>query len=541
MASSTSATVFRDLSLPSGLELATKDEAKGRGLYSTRSFEVGAVVLADERLVGIQTLDSRRHVPTCQYCFGFLGSLELQISLLANRINPSVLATETPVDKLNLPSLPKCPTKLLPITRCGQGCGQIYCSEECRARAWTSGHNKLCIGLIQDLKHPLIQFKIHAMEHNEVFLQVAAVLVFIMNEVEIGQVTLEKALERFPFCKGLWWDIVRSRQPVNLAGEAQKEQEALEEDLKADILQMTSASLSLLTQALNPSPEFASLFTYDFYSSIVGMFEYNQLGIELESPVARYYRVLFGPQVDQDIETDPEGKLASARNKMLYAIKDIEHVLTLEDDGCGSDCSSDDEPEEKEKDQEGQDPTTSALPWPCAVCTFLNPGQSVVCGACEMPKEGVDEEEEEVERDTGNSGPLDDIDIRHVLQPFDGQALFPRLCFVNHSCEANCRVMFSDAIDDSKEGTGDEPVSQGESKDQEKCAESKEGDIRRGGLVARLTAIRPIALGEEITFSYLNKEVAEKETPARRKWLFDYGFVCQCDRCGPADLTEWGQ
>jgi hypothetical protein len=288
--------VFDAVPLPDDLKLGSIDESKGRGLCAMRAFSAGEIVLADRKLVGIQTVDSRPYVCVCQFCFGFLGTVELQLNLLAEQVSPSALATATPKDRMKLPNLEGSPTTLLPIIRCQNGCGELYCSEICRARSWASGHCKLCIGKIDDNEHPLVQFKIHSMENNEVFLQVAAVICHIICEAETG-VGLETALLRFPFVRGLWWDIVRQRNTNTKLDDP--------EDLKADILRMTTESLALLTAALQPTPQFASLFEYDFFSSVIGMFEYNQLGIVMESPAARYYRSLFSFDLDAKVLCRP--------------------------------------------------------------------------------------------------------------------------------------------------------------------------------------------------------------------------------------------
>ncbi|CAN0486620.1 unnamed protein product, partial [Scytosiphon promiscuus] len=47
-----------------------------------------------------------------------------------------------------------------PIVACRAGCGAIYCSDGCRRKCWESGHSVLCLGLVSEERHPLVQHKV---------------------------------------------------------------------------------------------------------------------------------------------------------------------------------------------------------------------------------------------------------------------------------------------------------------------------------------------------------------------------------------------
>lgn len=53
-----------------------------------------------------------------------------------------------------------CSSCLQPLVSCSGGCGAIYCSEDCRQGSWESGHSVLCLGLVTDERHPLVQHKV---------------------------------------------------------------------------------------------------------------------------------------------------------------------------------------------------------------------------------------------------------------------------------------------------------------------------------------------------------------------------------------------
>lgn len=45
---------------------------------------------------------------------------------------------------------------------CSAGCGAVYCGEACRRKCWDAGHSVLCLGLVEEEEHPLVQHKVGA-------------------------------------------------------------------------------------------------------------------------------------------------------------------------------------------------------------------------------------------------------------------------------------------------------------------------------------------------------------------------------------------
>ena len=93
---------------------------------------------------------------------------------------------------------------------------------ECREVHWRR-HRFLCTGEISDNdaeSHPLIQFKCHACETNEIFLLVADVFTQICSDIDLvheqGNVEdmtamISKSLAPYEnFVRNRWWDIVES-------------------------------------------------------------------------------------------------------------------------------------------------------------------------------------------------------------------------------------------------------------------------------------------------------------------------------------------
>ena len=73
---------------------------------------------------------------------------------------------------------------------CGAGCGEFYCDAACRDEAAPS-HRLLCTGLLPEDctdEHPLIRFKLHALQTSDMFLLCATAIARILTgDVEVGE------------------------------------------------------------------------------------------------------------------------------------------------------------------------------------------------------------------------------------------------------------------------------------------------------------------------------------------------------------------
>ena len=167
---------------------------------------------------------------------------------------------------------------------CAAGCGAVYCSDACRARAWEDGHEYLCVGAIPDALapvHPLFRFVVHAVQTNEILLLVAKVVAKIIASHEKktaldgdgdggqgGEAwTLGDSMQQFAdFVRLPWWEVVAAATPDP------EKAEAMAESLKA----LCADSAALLAEALDAVPGgrremYEALFTVDFFGRTVGM------------------------------------------------------------------------------------------------------------------------------------------------------------------------------------------------------------------------------------------------------------------------------
>jgi hypothetical protein len=62
------------------------------------------------------------------------------------------------------------------VTYCHQGCGVCYCHEGCRTLAWNREHCLLCVGSCENEEHPLMRFKLLALQDDYPTVWISAVI-----------------------------------------------------------------------------------------------------------------------------------------------------------------------------------------------------------------------------------------------------------------------------------------------------------------------------------------------------------------------------
>jgi hypothetical protein len=188
-----------------------KSPLHGFGVFASSAIKAGSVIFNEEPLLRLQSLTNKSDAVVCGGCYRFIGSLGLQLEFLArkvNRLSSFESGARFPEDQF-----------LSEVVTCGFTCGELYCSEACRASHWDRGHSVLCTGCVaeeQANSSPLIAFKSYAVATNEIFLMVGDVFASILTHpsVQTAQNTDTKissviSLIR-PFSEyvhELWWNV----------------------------------------------------------------------------------------------------------------------------------------------------------------------------------------------------------------------------------------------------------------------------------------------------------------------------------------------
>ncbi len=97
----------------------------GFGVFATCTIRAGDVILTETPLLRLQSLTNRSDALVCGFCFRFVGSIGIQMGILARKLNRQsnleaegerILGDHT----------------LSATVKCGFECGEVYCSERCR-------------------------------------------------------------------------------------------------------------------------------------------------------------------------------------------------------------------------------------------------------------------------------------------------------------------------------------------------------------------------------------------------------------------------
>eukprot|EP00903_Cladosiphon_okamuranus_P010088 g9555.t1 len=240
------------ISSPTEPPLSVAGEDSGPAMTASRAVRRGDVVAVERPLAAAQSSQTLPWVAACPGCLRHVGSLEAQLAIASGERDraeafrpeagtavaeaaaegtsstspepeaPGAAAcfrrsAESPREDgegdggnhgcglsceggkgARLPPLEGLSERFLqPAFPCSAGCGAIYCSEDCRRRCWErGGHSVLCLGLVADEAHPLVQHKVHALDHPELeapLLLAAALIVQAAQAVALARLRRCKA------------------------------------------------------------------------------------------------------------------------------------------------------------------------------------------------------------------------------------------------------------------------------------------------------------------------------------------------------------
>ncbi|KAK8951636.1 Histone-lysine N-methyltransferase ATXR2 [Platanthera zijinensis] len=323
----------------------------GKGVFSNRNFQEEELIFKDQMLVASQHSYNKVDCFVCSSCFRFIGSVELQIgrklylsgfsskdecdhgsfsgdnaaSSSSDFQNEDDLCTQENKNNAgknswrksslskevlellmsgNL-SLPHSKLFVLPsIVPCPGGCEEEhYCSKPCAEYDWESVHSLLCTGKGSDSlrQAAVVRFIEHANGTNDIFILAAKVISFTILRyrrlkqpgfegskkpilhISKNEYNLSLLLEAWkPVAMGFkrrWWDCIALPADVDSCEET---------SFRNSIRDLAFSSLQLLKEAIFDI-EFAPLFSLEIYGHIIGMFELNNLGLVVASPVEDYF------------------------------------------------------------------------------------------------------------------------------------------------------------------------------------------------------------------------------------------------------------
>ncbi len=351
------------------------------GVSSVCSYNKDDLIFCEKPLSFLQSLPNRSNVLVCGYCHRFLGSEWKQMKFL-----------EGSIDRTNI--LQHDASSDFEIIPCKHNCGEMYCSSQCCELHHILSHKLLCTGLIPEEEvdvSPLIKFKVHAVETNEIFLLVADIFAHICNAVHSG---CDIAIALSPwegYVKELWHECAVNppdSDPTEFA---------------STLKNLVSTSWSLLSDVLKlKDRQLDSILSEEYFSRTIGMFERNNVGVRLRNPVLNY--------IDNLVPNDP---------KIIEIVAVTNNIVNSLDDSISSD-------EEEVEEEEGEN------------CLDESHNDDYVSGDDEVePVITGDSNLDSLHEIIRNNGP------DNIFPPLDGTAFYTKICRINHSCEPNCIVRYS--------------------------------------------------------------------------------------------------
>lgn len=249
---------------------------KGKGLFATKALNQGHEIFNERPYVALQHSCNKEFIKGCESCFRVTGTTREQMEEL--------LQAGDDAELFNYPdSVPKHSSTR--VSRCE--CGAVYCCHECKTQAFDEYHRLICPGKNQT-DSVLALFLNHCYGTNEIFhlaaIAIAKIMSNFLNSNDLMQAT--KPVDMF--CKLPWWDVV-SEAPEDQNVE---EYRAIFRELLADtVLLFREAMIEQLerlfdqetaTQVLKDCDELLSI---EFFGKIVGMFELNNIGMQIPHPL----------------------------------------------------------------------------------------------------------------------------------------------------------------------------------------------------------------------------------------------------------------
>ncbi|GFH60730.1 hypothetical protein CTEN210_17206 [Chaetoceros tenuissimus] len=528
-----------------------KDDAfRGRHLCATEHIAKDEVIFVERPLLSLQSVaNSHQGALCCRSCRAFVGGPDLCMLLASGKLNrdgvwsyyneneSEILGLGSANENLNYKMVP-----------CRNNCGELFCSKKCENECHLAGHDLLCTGLIPEGKneteceelHPLLQFKVHAVQSNEIFLLVADLVAAVVsirrrqiardlmlrerNDDSTGndKDALEKLLAPYlDFTLVPWWEVATAHMindPMKMT-ECVHLNKTLRElcDTSSKLLKEAFVCIDgddefkdTLKMAMDECQEKYAIFSENFFGKIIGSFEQNSLGIRARSPLCR------------DILENAD--LRKRRHEELVTIIDLAGMIGDDDENDEDEAEENDHnvpADTVEKDssldtteidsrgENGYDYSVEDIASFLATLKideqglgFKDKGSDAVNneGVDEAEGEGDDDDHDDVDNVMG-----DDLDAMFV--PLDGTCMYSITCKQNHSCDANVVPRYSYS-----------------------CAGG--GMMARWGkdypLVIQCVAKRDIAPGEELCISYIDADASYEN---RQALLLNYGFKCICSKC----------
>ena len=520
-------------------------------MIASTDIQEGRLVFVERPFIAMQTMGNMHEGSlVCNYCFAFCGGPKQALRVISDA---SCLQDITTTDGKCIPLggnhdsgfsgyFPEDPQTIYP---CKHKCGVVYCSLECLQDDWEwGGHRELCTGTIpepveppseQEQKDvndgdlssieshngtdsemdPLLKFKVHAMETNEIFLLVAVWLIRILkNDLPYNDDDNMNSHPYTDFQMNAWWDVKANEEMMSKITQKDKKNNNDGEDTNAAeslgkiLKQLCEESYSYLSQTLRsrlPSAQSSPWLSTIGMARLIGSLEQNCLGVRGKHPLVR--------EIMENTELRCE-----FHEELIQCLEGARVIGNDEGDddsscGCGSDEDDDNNNDDGNEDDENDEDEIIVTDTNDTIDVHVvdrDADAAIVTRADNVGTTAIVKDDEldyspediaailaNLKPDLTNNCAYDEWD--GVIRPLDGVSHYSIATKMNHSCEPNVILVYK------TRGWG-----------------------RDHPLAAYIVALKDISPGEELTISYISSEDSYEE---RQAALANYGFVCKCLKC----------
>jgi hypothetical protein len=297
-----------------------------------------------------------------------------------------------------------------------------------------------------------------------------------------------------------------AQKSVAIVQEGEKNQKKQKEEAKTAGTIKTEGEPTPTVFSVNPTSHNAAESSFDFFSRLLGLFELNNIDVELEHPCEKMFEKITTQQILDLKKTNPD---EAAALELLLREKEVVMRCIWGDEMTGN--FDVDEDGEGEFDEEGEDDDDmdDQDDMDCEVDGEGNEDGNL----CHINDDGklIEEIRQEV-----NGLSLEELleKTRTNWPRFHGTGFCPLVARCNHSCDPNIKFYFLGEEGRDGNGNADAPQTGG----------------KPAYVTNRLTAktLRDIQPGEELRISYVD----EDDTRVRRQLMLrEYGFHCRCEKC----------
>ncbi|KAJ3184587.1 SET and MYND domain-containing protein 5 [Geranomyces variabilis] len=330
---------------------------RGKTVVATRDVEGGQVMFTDAPILAMRDFDSESTILICETCYTPLGTAADQLAHILDRAPTAAeLALLSPSSDAAKP-----PSADFLRCECGTA---AFCGPKCRSDA---PHFLLCPAASTD-DAALAAFKHHAAHTNDVFYLALVFYARVKADIIKHALTaaassssttststspatstttaslestyaiphpLRTALAPFrPIAKRPWWDVLQPLPTDDDYEPPAQFRAQLEEVLRESLALLRDVVLgsdNKKTDATVVEAMMESILTTEFYALVVGMFEMNNLGAEIESPIL----------AEEEFSSSCPELAALVRNALLSTNDESDNHLHHHDDD-DNDFSSDD-------------------------------------------------------------------------------------------------------------------------------------------------------------------------------------------------------